>query len=133
MTLFSANAPFKPKASRFLRIVMIIFCSIGLLWLPWLAIPWEWKILVGGVSVAVVVCGIRRHVFEFEWNKGIRWKIYINDTVIEAELLDNSFVHRWLCILNFKTSIKRYTAIIMPDSLSELEQRRLRRIIRGGF
>lgn len=52
----------------------------------------------------------------------------LNGKLFDVQLLKNSLVTRYLCILNMTTTIsrKRFTIIVMPDALREHQWRQLR-------
>ena len=69
----------------------------------------------------------RNRIVSMKWFKGNRWVIFSSQGVMhEASLLSNSFVSRFICVLNFKlTSGKTLSYTVFPDSLHHEQMRRL--------
>ena len=69
----------------------------------------------------------RNRIVSMKWFKGNRWGIFSNQGVMrEARLLSNSFVSRFICVLNFKLdSGKTISYAVFPDSLHHEQMRRL--------
>jgi len=69
----------------------------------------------------------RNRIVSMKWFKGNRWVIFSSQGVMhEASLLSNSFVSRFICVLNFKlNSGKTLSYTVFPDSLHHEQMRRL--------
>jgi len=69
----------------------------------------------------------RHQVISIKWYKQNRWVIFLRQGLVyKASLLNNSFITRFICVLNFKLeSGMKFSYVIFPDSLHHEQMRRL--------
>lgn len=67
-----------------------------------------------------------RAITRLTWHADGRWTLQIGSQSGDAELLDNSYVHRAVLILNFRVGARRYTRILLGDETSPDALRRMR-------
>lgn len=103
-----------------------LLCACGLLLA---AIDFWLKILLASVILTAVVFLInaRHKLISITWKKANCWQlVFVNGDTCEASILDNSFVSRFICVLNFRLGNgKKISYTIFPDSISPEKMRRL--------
>lgn len=127
----------QPRRSVALFIMFVLLHSAALLVLIVAPLLWQVRFFLMIVLFVSFIYTLRRHVFFFDQRSVIRcwceadgtWKIqWRNGFVGSADLLRNSFISRYLMLLNFKINGRRFP-ISLPlafDSASKETLRQLR-------
>ena len=107
------------------------------------SVDWLWLGLIGLVNLAIAYYFIGLHylqrwghsVLVIQQNEQRQWLLQtVGDEFAEAvELLANSFVSRYLLVINFKGTKRRYSIILPADSFDSDTFRRLRVRIKVAF
>ena len=139
---FAADIRIEPTPSRVIAQLLFLVhaAAIAVVWLmPW---PWGAGLALSGLVLGAWLRALLLHVWRLAGSAVVRvvvradgsWELGLRDGRAEsARLLDSSFVHPWLVVLNFAVGRWRRRHVLLPaDSVNADTLRRLRVRLRMG-
>ena len=110
----------------YLYLVSIIVLSVLAVFIVPVDVFYKLSITAIIVLLCLHVIRKRNQVVAMKWFKENHWGIFSDRGVMHrAELLNNSFITRFICVLNFKLENgKKLSYTIFPDSIHHEQMRR---------
>ena len=136
-TKYASPLTIEVRRSRQL-LALLLFAHIGALLLIWALSISLWLILlIALLIVTSLLYSVKRHylrnshnaIVHAVWDADENWHLSLaNGSTVIARLLPDTYIHPWLVVLNFvsQNPSKKYSLLLLPDSLDASTLRRLR-------